>query len=112
MEISEGDGESGSTMRKRLAKGSVDVVQKWCLGHPRDISGWAFLECILRAVIARWKRETGEMVQAGFAQEKEDIDAAELVSRVTWETRHFVTKFNWKGASVEWFLSAMGNISL
>lgn len=70
-----------------LARGSVEVVKKWCLGHPRDVSGWAFLAFLLGRV---------------------DRVGAEGGERVVRETRAFVRKFQWRGESVEWFLKVMG----
>ena len=100
----------GTAVRKRLAGGSIKALQKWCLGHPRDISGWAFLEHTLRAITVHEEAETSGFTKYEM-EGKQDAEAAELVDRVIQETRHFATKFAWKGASLEWFLAAVEHIS-
>lgn len=110
-ETGESEGESGAAVRKCLAGRSVIVVQKWCLGHPRDISGWAFLEHTLRTLIVQEEAGTCGPTKAKAKEEKQDAKAAELVNQVMQETRHFKMRFSWKGASVEWFLTAVGDVS-
>lgn len=77
--------EEGS--EAEMARGSVEVVQKWCLAHPRDVSGWAFLAFLLARVDGVGEEERGRVVQ---------------------DTRAFVEKYKWRGESVEWFLKVMG----
>lgn len=76
--------------RRGLARGGVKRVQRWCLQHPRDVSGWACLEFLLREV-------GGEGMKGG----------EEVVRRVVWETREFVRKYEWRGESIEWFLKSV-----
>ena len=108
--------------KHQIAAASVPPVQKWCLAHPRDISGWAFLEYLLTTGLG-WERE-------GRAEEKikgdegglevrgkgksgngvgEEVD--ETVRRVVQESEEFVRKFQWKGDSLAWFLKVMGAIN-
>lgn len=90
------------------------VVQKWCFAHPRDISGWAFLAFLLRqrrydgapTISATIAMNNGLSKGAGRV---EKVTAKEnATQRAVAETKEFVRKFKWKGASVEWFLKAMG----
>lgn len=62
----------------------VERVYKWCLGHPRDISGWNFLVFLMDQA----EHEEG------------------MVTDVFRKTAGFVEKLEWKGKSVEWFLSS------
>ncbi|KAL8847745.1 MAG: hypothetical protein Q9221_007233 [Calogaya cf. arnoldii] len=67
----------------------VGMVHQWCLMHPRDISGWAFLVFLL---------ERNTMHQEAKARE------------IFRKTRDFVEKFGWKGESVEWFLKSESSL--
>jgi len=70
----------------------VEKVRKWCLAHPRDISGWGFLVWLLRWGVdgeARWRS-----VVDGNMEKVEE----------------FVQAVGWKGASVEWFLREVGQL--
>ncbi|MCJ1425231.1 hypothetical protein MMC29_003119 [Sticta canariensis] len=89
----------GIEMRKCLVEDSVAAVQKWCFAHPRDISGWAFLAFLLQEL----HYDRTSITTARSATENEDAP-----KRVVAETKEFVRKFGWRGASVEWFLKAMG----
>lgn len=79
-------------------------VHDWCLMHPRDISGWAFLMFWLGKVRdeSRWceQRESN----------KDGING--VVVRVVEETKEWVKKYDWKGESVEWFLEAMVELGM
>jgi hypothetical protein len=77
--------EEGS--KAEMARASVEVVKKWCLAHPRDVSGWAFLAFLLGRVDGVGEKERGRVVQ---------------------DTRAFVRKYKWRGESVEWFLKVVG----
>lgn len=98
-------------------------MQKWCLAHPRDISGWAFLEYLLTTGLG-WKREgrAAERIKCdeGGGLEKrgkgrlgngagEDVDS--MVRKVVNESEEFVRKFQWQGDSLAWFLKAMSAIN-
>ena len=111
--------------KKRLvvAAGSVRAVQAWCFRHPRDISGWAFLEFLLRALRGGYSSSYSspygrsnlrssricEMVLEEKEQKQEEIREKdrEEEQRVLRETREFTKKFAWRGGSVEWFLGVM-----
>ncbi len=106
--------------RKLLAKSSIAKVQKWCLSHPRDISGWSFLEALLRTGFNGREKQRARMTaddesinlnetgQGGLGAENgEGADEARSVVR---ETKEFVRKFQWRGASVEWFLRVMADL--
>ena len=67
---------------------SLAAVHQWCLMHPRDISGWAFLVFWLRSAF-------NEATRLQEAQ------------KVIGKTEEFVNKFDWQGESVEWFLKTM-----
>lgn len=118
-----------ATRMNEMAATSIAQVQKWCLAHPRDISGWAFLEYLLTTGLG-WEREGraeeememkcdggGGLALEGRAKRrlrrlgngirKEEVD--EIVDRVVKESEDFVSKFQWKGDSLTWFLNAMGD---
>ncbi|KAI4162569.1 MAG: hypothetical protein LQ342_003800 [Letrouitia transgressa] len=78
---------------------SITTVHKWCLVHPRDISGWAFLTFLI-----------GQDVQSPGSKRTEgkegdrDQDMSENIIRITKE---FIRKFKLRGESVEWFLKVI-----
>lgn len=86
----------GDGRRKGLARGGLGEVHRWCLQHPRDVSGWAFLEFLLREICGE-----GEGQMGGGEVE---------VTRVVWETREFVRKYEWRGGSIEWFLKSVQRV--
>ncbi|KAL9629822.1 MAG: hypothetical protein Q9204_005056 [Flavoplaca sp. TL-2023a] len=69
------------------------TIHQWCLTHPRDISGWAFLVFLID------QRDL-------FAGTDESLNADQMVEDVFVKTIVFVRKFGWRGESVEWFLGA------
>lgn len=110
-----------ATRMSQIAATSIFQVQKWCLAHPRDISGWAFLEYLLTTGLG-WERggraEEGMKCDGGGLEGRakgrlghgvrKEVD--EIVRRVVKESEDFVSKFQWKGDSLAWFLNAMGPI--
>lgn len=92
------DGNEATIRKSRevLAKRSIRKVHRWCLQHPRDISGWGFLVFLLRAV--EGLRCEGDIERR--------VDEDGDVQRVVWETREFVRKYEWRGRSIDWFLDA------
>lgn len=78
--------------------GTMGEVHKWCLMHPRDISGWAFLVFWMREAkgYSAWRESGGE-----------DEDE---VRRVVRETEVWVRRYDWEGESVEWFLKACADL--
>ena len=80
---------TGSTL---LATEVIEQVQQWCLQHPRDISGWAFLAFLLLRIPLQGKEESMQEVRM----------------RIVAETEDWVRKFAWEGESVEWFWRVMG----
>lgn len=106
-------------IRECLVEDSVAEVQKWCFAHPRDISGWAFLAFLLREMChdgtsplttnsATAAMDNGSSMGAERAETAAATAKEDATRRVVAETKGFVRKFGWKGASVEWFLKAMG----
>lgn len=105
----------------QIAAISIFPVQKWCLAHPRDISGWTFLEYLLTTGLG-WEREGraegrtkcdgGELEERAKGRlgnrGRDEVD--EMVHRVVKESEEFVSKFQWKGDSLAWFLNAMGPV--
>ncbi|KAL8797403.1 MAG: hypothetical protein Q9195_000558 [Heterodermia aff. obscurata] len=85
-------GEEELGTRKVLMGESLREVHYWCLQHPGDISGWSFLLFLLR--MGDFAREAGE----GFEGE---------ARRCVEVTGDFMRKFEWKGESARWFLSAV-----
>lgn len=117
-------------MRKCLVENSVAEVQKWCFAHPRDISGWAFLSFLLREscydsppppppphpphppTVSNFAVAAMDNGSSKGAERAETVTANEdAARRVVAETKEFVRKFGWKGASVEWFLKTMGEFN-
>ena len=70
-------------------------VQKWCLAHPSDISGFSFLEFLLRPR-SQIINETKVTFQYG-----------DLSKTIVRGTEQFVQNIAWKGESVGWFLETM-----
>lgn len=68
----------------------VWMVHHWCLMHPRDISGWAFLVFLL----------------------DQSMNTDSLRRDIFGKTRDFVEKFGWKGESVEWFLKSASHFHI
>ena len=86
---------------RRLLSDSIGLVRGWCLMHPRDISGWAFLVFLLEQL-----RDEGcddEDMEKGFEDE---------IGLSVSETREFARKYEWKGESIEWFLRTMNMLDI
>lgn len=90
----------------------VTKVHKWCLAHPRDISGWSFLAFLLNThpspPSTTSQRLTGEGKEAetmGVMREwnRKEATIREIIAR----TQDFVEKYGWKGESIEWFLGSI-----
>lgn len=73
---------------------SITVVQKWCLSHPRDISGWSFLLFLIK------ERTDRSCLQ----NDGKSIGLDDEVQRILWQTEEFVRKYGWRGESIEYFL--------
>lgn len=82
--------------REEEIRESVAQVQKWCLAHPRDISGWGFLGFLLWDLRGGWDGGDGEVE-----------GAEETIRNTILVTERFVNQLNWKGESVAWFLKHM-----
>lgn len=66
----------------------LGAVHQWCLGHPRDISGWSFLVFLMDQPMRH--AEHGK----------------DAVRDVFQNTENFVKRFKWQGRSVDWFLGS------
>ena len=77
----------------------VRMIHQWCLMHPRDVSGWAFLVFLL---------DQSDL----FAATDRSLNADETVEDVFTKTIDFVRKFGWRGESVEWFLDAAKHLGI
>ena len=84
-----------------LLHDGVGLVRRWCLMHPRDISGWAFLVFLLEQL-----RNEGydEGVKRKVLEDGVGVSGS--------ETKEFASKYEWKGESIEWFLKAMRKLDL
>lgn len=71
---------------------SLREVHYWCLQHPGDISGWSFLLFLLRR---------GDIAGEGGGGFEGEVQRC---VQVTWD---FIRKFEWRGESARWFLSAV-----
>lgn len=90
-------GEKGGVEWVEVGMGKV---HKWCLMHPRDVSGWGFLVFLMQRVGD--KESWGVSVSEGESE----------VKKVVWETREWVRKYEWRGESVEWFLKVVEQLQL
>ncbi|KAL8902594.1 MAG: hypothetical protein Q9207_004561 [Kuettlingeria erythrocarpa] len=72
----------------------VRVVHQWCLGHPRDISGWSFLLFLMDQPLRH--AENGKDVVRGVLQ----------------KTNNLVDRFAWQGKSVDWFLASAEHLQI
>ena len=72
-----------------MSQESLAVVHGWCLMHPRDISGWAFLAFWLRSAFNE---------AAGLREGQ----------KIITKTKEFIKKYECAGDSMEWFLKTMG----
>lgn len=86
----------GALSRDRLA-----LMHRWCLMHPRDISGWAFLVFLLERL------RSGRRNEGAKRRVVEDE-----IRRCTSETRDFAVKYEWKGECVDWFLKTTGTLDI
>lgn len=73
------DVQDSQSVHKRI----VEQVCSWCLAHPRDISGWTFLDFLLR--------KDGSLLEA-----------------VEQRTRRFLEMTGCMNKAIEWFLEARG----
>ena len=80
---------------------SSGLVHGWCLMHPRDISGWAFLVFSLKQLRI-------EGCDGGDNRKKVEDEIEAFAS----ETKEFVKKYDWKGESIEWFLKMMKRLDI
>ncbi len=81
---------------REVLRDGLALLRGWCLMHPRDISGWAFLVFLLE-----------QMRHEGYDNGNDN----ELGSSAL-ETREFVRKYDWKGESIEWLLKAMATLNI
>ncbi|KAG8527975.1 uncharacterized protein KY384_006891 [Bacidia gigantensis] len=75
-----------------LAQERLETVQRWCYRHPKDCSGWAFLECLCRRAAFKGA------IWAGGQRLVEDLVIA---------TRDWKESLAWKGFCVDEFLRRM-----
>ena len=76
-----------------LLRDGVRLAHRWCLMHPRDISGWAFLVFLLEQLRHRG-HDIGNRKELGV----------ELGIFISMETQEFAKKYAWKGESIDWFM--------
>lgn len=67
--------------------GAIEV-HRWCLQHPRDISGWSFLAHLLHYI---------------------EPSNTRVKEAVLSQTISFTQKYSWKGESLDWFLTQMAS---
>lgn len=86
--------KTDSKVDSRLVLCSIEHIHKWCLMHPRDISGWSFMAY------------STEMLAAAFQADVEvSKNINNAVVKIYRETEMFVHKYDWTGESMEWFLN-------
>ncbi|KAL8770329.1 MAG: hypothetical protein Q9209_003965 [Squamulea sp. 1 TL-2023] len=86
-------GEKGVDMT--VWRECTTMVHRWCLMHPRDISGWTFLAFIMDQRVCFMEPSQAEAVTTD-----------DILRGIFEKTRRFVNQFNWKGESIEWFLKS------
>lgn len=91
----------GRHWHEELLRKSMGLVHGWCLIHPRDISGWAFLVFLLEQLRSEGRDEGDQ------GQRLEDE-----IGRFAYATKEFARKYEWKGESIEWFLKAMKTLGI
>ncbi|KAL8686287.1 MAG: hypothetical protein Q9218_007211, partial [Villophora microphyllina] len=96
-----GEREGVLGMDKEIWAECLHKIHKWCLLHPRDISGWSFLVFFI-AWIALSK----------VSGEKEVLEKKEIIRAIFTRTEDFVQKYDWKGESVEWFLASSTHFNI
>ncbi|KAI4146438.1 MAG: hypothetical protein L6R39_003457 [Caloplaca ligustica] len=72
----------------------IGKVKDWCLGHPRDVSGWSFLVFLL-----------GQVPRPATHQKA-------VVGEVIQKTEKFVEQVGWQGESIEWFLRSARQVQI
>lgn len=98
---SEGSGLVGGRQRQRvLLRDGIGRVRAWCLMHPRDISGWAFLVFLL------------EQLRNDSCDEAANREMENEIRTSSRETKEFTKRYGWKGESIEWFLNAMKTLNV
>ena len=88
--------------RRKLASGCLRKVHRWCLQHPRDISGWAFLRILLELTGI----DRNAVSEKATCRQKTNEEGNQ-VRKIIWETKEFVRKYEWRGGSIEWFLKSL-----
>ncbi|KAL9138430.1 MAG: hypothetical protein Q9175_000361 [Cornicularia normoerica] len=86
---------------REMLRDSIGLVHRWCLMHPRDISGWTFMVFLLEQ-LRNDRCDEGEKRKG--AEDEIGISAS--------ETKFFARKYEWKGESIEWFLKAMRTLDI
>ena len=84
-----------------LLRDGVKLAHRWCLMHPRDISGWAFLIFLVEK-LRREGNDVGNRRELG----------EEFGIFVSMEIKEFAKKFGWKGESIEWFLKTAETLNI
>lgn len=98
-------GQEGMVLRRRM---TVEKVYRWCLAHPRDISGWSFLAFLLCDGGGGGGGDGGRGEGGdGSVGGNTAAAAAEDLKRIAHETKEFVRKYDCKGESIDWFLNAL-----
>lgn len=73
----------------------IELVHRWCFGHPRDMSGWAFLSFLLDQHV-RFTEHGGKGMNGDVFR----------------RTQEFKGKLKWEGECVEWFLRSASRFQI
>ncbi|KAI4241486.1 MAG: hypothetical protein LQ352_007438, partial [Teloschistes flavicans] len=106
----ESDMEEEEEAEEEEWKDRVAKVHRWCLAHPRDISGWSFLLFLLDHTPSSRTSQGGrtangeeaEVAAVGGKRKQEITIRDDIFAR----TQGFVRKYAWRGESIEWFLKS------
>ena len=75
----------------------MKIVHHWCLAHPRDISGWAFLVFVVNQIRT-------SAIKSAASRGSDEIAVDPGIKLIIEETKDFVRRFDWRGESIYWFL--------
>lgn len=98
-EMVEGDLDMATRREQEPVVETLGRVKEWCLLHPRDVSGWAFLVWLM-------ERVGGRGADGDEGETRGNWKAKHEARRIVWEVEEWVGKYGWVGGSVEWFLKA------
>lgn len=95
----------------------LSSTHKWCMTHPRDISGWTFLAFLIQRLGPGLGPAPSESSPTGSEPANSGYSAADIdmqsvarreLERILSATAEAAERFKWRGESVRWFLRRVG----